>query len=42
MYKLYRSKGEGTNIAVYRGLFRTLWMALKLKMDGYNTKIVKY
>lgn len=42
MYKLYRSKGEGTSIAVYRGLFKTLWAALKLNLNGFNTKIVKY
>jgi hypothetical protein len=42
VYKVYRSKGYGTNIAVYRGLFRTLWTVLKLNIGGYTTKIVKY
>jgi hypothetical protein len=42
MYKVYRSKGEGTTIGIYRGLFQTLWTVLKLKLDGYNTKIVRY
>lgn len=42
MYKVYKSKGEGTTIAVYRGLLTTLWTVLKLKLDGFHTKIVKY
>jgi hypothetical protein len=41
-YKVYRSKGYGTTMSVYRGLFRTLWVVLKLKLNGYATKIVKY
>lgn len=42
MYKLYCTNGSGTTISIRRGLFRTLWTALKLKLSGYRTTIVRY
>lgn len=42
MFKIYKTNGNGTSISIQRGWINTVKTVIKLKLDGYTTKIVMY